>query len=142
MAKTWVLDTETKGTGAHMAPLQRADEIASEDRELSTVTFKRSPAPPTTPAPAAPQRFKVVDVLSARVLAQDVGAREAVGALEHLGSVLDARISVWSARAGRWKLLSLDEQKALWRHRREPRPKRRTGPSGHRAGVTGVVRPR
>jgi hypothetical protein len=31
--------------------------------------------------------------------------------------VLDARISVWSTDARRWKLLSLDEQKALWRLR-------------------------
>ncbi|MEA2152465.1 MAG: hypothetical protein QOI18_698 [Solirubrobacteraceae bacterium] len=120
MAKTWVLDTETKGTGAHMAPLERADEKASEDRGLSTVTFRRPLARASTPAPAAPQRFKVVDVLSGRVLAQDVAAREAVDALEQLRSVLDARVSVWSTQTRRWKLLSLDEQKALWRYRRDP----------------------
>jgi hypothetical protein len=120
MALTWVLDTEAKGTGAHMVPLERADKKASEDRRLSTVTFKRSPARDSTPAPPAPQRFKVVDVLSGRVLAQDAGAREAVSALGQLRSVIDARVSVWSTQAGRWKLLSLDEQKALWRLRREP----------------------
>jgi hypothetical protein len=120
MAKTWVLDTETKGTGAHMAPLQRADTRGSDDRGLSTVTFERIPARDSTPAPAEPQRFKVVDVLSGRVLAHDVAAREAVRALEQLRSVLDARVSVWSEQAGRWKLLSLDEHKAVWRFRREP----------------------
>jgi hypothetical protein len=120
MAKTWVLDTETKGTGAHMVPLESAEGKAAEDRRLSTVTFKRSPAPAATPAAPAPQRFKVVDVLSGRVLAQDVGARDAVSALAQLRSVLDARVSVWSEQAGRWKLLSLDEQKALWRFRRQP----------------------
>jgi hypothetical protein len=120
MAKTWVLDTETKGTGAHMAPLERADRKAGEKRALSTVTFKRSPSERSqAPAPAAKQRFKVVDVLSGRVLAEDVGAREALQALRDLRSVLDARISVWSTDAGRWKLLSLDEQKALWRLRGE-----------------------
>lgn len=118
MAKTWVLDTETKGTGAHMAPLERADRKAGERRELSTVTFKRPGAErPQAPPARAKQRFKVVDVLSGRVLAQDVGAREAVQVLQGLRSVLDARISVWSTGARRWKILSLDEQKALWRLR-------------------------
>jgi hypothetical protein len=116
MAKTWVLDTETKGTGAHMAPLETADRKAGEHRELSTVMLKRSPAR-TAPVSPPPQRFKVVDVLSGRVLAQDVGAREAVSSLRQLRSVLDARVSVRTEPTGRWKLLSLDEQKALWRFR-------------------------
>src|ERR1700712_1570371 len=108
MAKRWVLDTETKGTGAHMAPLERADRKAGEPRELSTVTFKRPAIEgPQGPPPRVKQRFKVVDVLSGRVLAEDVGAREAVRALQSLRSVLDARISVWSTDARRWKLLSL-----------------------------------
>jgi hypothetical protein len=117
MAKTWVLDTETKGTGAHMAPLEKADRKAAEPRELQTVTFKRTPKRREPPAAREKQRFKVVDVLGGRVLAEDVGAREAVAALGELRSVLDARVSVWSTGARRWKLLSLDEQKALWRLR-------------------------
>jgi hypothetical protein len=120
MGKTWVLDTETKGTGAHVVPLEPADAKASQRPGLSTVTLRRGPVRDATPAPPAPQRFKVVDVLSGRVLAQDVGAREAVNALEQLRSVLDARVSVWAEQAGRWKLLSLDEQKALWRFRGGP----------------------
>src|SRR5258707_15005274 len=115
MAKRWVLDTETKGTGAHMAPLERADRKVGEERELSTVTFKRPPKRATPTVPRERQRFKVVDVLGGRVLVEDVGAREAVEALRELRSVLDARVSVWSTDARRWKLLSLDEQKALWR---------------------------
>jgi hypothetical protein len=117
MAKTWVLDTETKGTGAHIVPLESANGKAAEDRRLSTVTLKRSPGHDATPPSPAPQRFRVVDVLSGRVLVHDVGAREAVSALAQLRSVLDVRVSVWSEQAGRWKLLSLDEQKALWRLR-------------------------
>jgi hypothetical protein len=117
MARTWVLDTETKGTGAHMAPLETAARRAGEERELSTVVLKRSPPRKAAPVSPAAQSFKVVDVLSGQVLAQDVGAREAVSALGKLRSVLDARVSVWAEPAGRWKLLSLDEQKALWRLR-------------------------
>jgi hypothetical protein len=117
MAKTWVLDTETKGTGAHMAPLEKADRKAAEQRELQTVTFKRTAERREPPPEREKQRFKVVDVLGGRVLAEDVGAREAVAALGELRSVLDARVSVWSTGARRWKLLSLDEQKALWRLR-------------------------
>lgn len=42
--KTWVLDTETKGTGANMVPLEK-------------VLKKPDPAPvPTRPAPAAESR--------------------------------------------------------------------------------------
>ena len=36
MAKTGVLDTETKGTGAHMAPLERADGKARAALDLAT----------------------------------------------------------------------------------------------------------
>ncbi len=107
----WHLDTETKGTGAHVAPLERAR--GGERRELSTHAFKRPPRPERAPDPPAPRRFKVVDVRSARVLAEDVGAREAIERLEGLSSVLDARVFV-RARSGRWRLLTLAEQRALW----------------------------
>ena len=120
MGKTWVLNSETKGTGAHMAPLESAERKAGDDRALATVRLHRPPRSAVSAAPVK-QRFKVVDVLSSRVLVEDAGAREAIEALEQLRSVLDARVSIWSMDAGRWKLLSLDEQKALWRFRRESR---------------------
>src|SRR3954451_25024357 len=113
MAKTWVLDTETKGTGAHIAPLreQRSREI---EKELALVTLARPARPAREPAPAAPLRFKVVDVLARRVLGEDVGAAEAVGLLEGMRSMLDVRVSVRSPRSGRWRVLDLEEQRALW----------------------------
>ena len=43
MAKVWVLDTETKGTGAHVVPLEKAQERAE-------------PAPPSRPRPQRPDR--------------------------------------------------------------------------------------
>ena len=68
MAKTWVLDTETKGTGAHIAPLKRGERAKS--RELALVRFR----PPTAAGGSASSdakrsvsaqamRFKVVDIL-------------------------------------------------------------------------------
>src|SRR5438874_4735423 len=113
MAKTWILDSETKGTGAHMTPLEDALAKPRSERDLSLVKLERAPAPAQEPAPPEPLRFRVVDVMSARVLGEDIDAREAVGLLEGMHSVLDARIFVRSPGTGRWRLLGLDEQKAL-----------------------------
>ncbi len=118
MAKTWVLDTETKGTGAHIAPLDD-DRPRKRERELDLVTFERPSPTPTEPAAREPLRLKVVDVLGARVLGEDVDVREAVRLLEGLRSALDARIYARERDSGRWRLLSLDEVKALWRFRRD-----------------------
>ncbi len=102
-----------------MAPLRSARGDGDAQRELSLVTLKRPARPARPPEPPPPLRFRVVDVMSGRVLAEDVGAREAVRALEGMRSALDARVSVWSAQAGRWRLLGLEQQRELWgfRHR-------------------------
>jgi len=122
VAKTWVLDTETKGTGAHIAPLPRAREEPLSERELALFLFKRPPRPQEPHEPAPPPRFKVVDVMSARVLAQGIGARATVDLLEGMRSVTDVRIFLWRESTGRWRLLTLAEQKALWGFRRRGRP--------------------
>ena len=115
MAKTWVLDTETKGTGAHIAPLK--DGRPRPERELATVTFDRPARPVEEPAPPAPRTFKVVDVMSARVLAEGADTRETLELLAGMKSVVDARIYVWAPGADRWRLLSIAEQRALWQLR-------------------------
>jgi hypothetical protein len=117
MAKTWVLDTETKGTGAEVVPIEKARAQPRRERDLALVELGGPAKAEPAETPRAPALFKVVDVLSARTLAENVGAREAVRALEGVRSVLDARISVWSAERGRWRLLTLDEAKALWAFR-------------------------
>lgn len=117
MARTWRLDTETKGTGAHIAPLEKAPEDRGGERELATVTLERPPRRLAPPEPAGPLRFKVLDIRSAQVLAEGIDARETVRLLESVGSVVDVRIYVWMARAARWRLLTLDEQRALWQFR-------------------------
>jgi hypothetical protein len=117
VAKTWVLDTETKGTGAHIAPLPRAREEPASERELALFLFKRPRRPLPSHEPLLPLRFKVVDVMSAGVLAEGIGARATVELLEGMRSVTDARIFLWIERTGRWRLLTLAEQKALWSFR-------------------------
>jgi hypothetical protein len=48
MAKTWVLDTETKGTGANVVPLEKS---------VSKPAPKRRPAPrPASPGPKPPRK--------------------------------------------------------------------------------------
>lgn len=53
MAKTWVLDTDTKGTGAQVRPLEDVLE-KPEPREPKPVRKAAKPAAPTPP----PQRRK------------------------------------------------------------------------------------
>jgi hypothetical protein len=116
MAKTWVLDTETKGTGAHIAPLnsEQRDRFASGgERELALVTLERPPRPVEEPVHEA-QRFRVVDVLGAQVLGEGIGVRETLALLAGMRSALDARISVWVPDSERWRLLSLEEHRTLW----------------------------
>jgi hypothetical protein len=115
VAKTWILDTETKGTGAHIAPLK--DGHPRPERELATVSFDRPPRPVVEPAPPAPRMFKVVDVMSARVLADGADTRETLKLLAGMRSVVDARIYVWAPGSDRWRLLSIAEQRALWQLR-------------------------
>jgi hypothetical protein len=61
MAKTWVLDTETKGTGAHVVPLekvQRRPEDAPERRapRPKRPASSKAAAPRRRPAKAEPER--------------------------------------------------------------------------------------
>ncbi len=115
MAKTWILDTETKGTGAHIAPLE--PKPARAERELATVTFERPPRPVQAPEPPAPRTFKVVDVMSAQVLAEGADTRETLELLAGMRSALDARVYTWVPGVERWRLLTLDERRALWEMR-------------------------
>ena len=120
MAKTWLLDTETKGTGAHIVPLEKAHEGPRKDQDLATVTLERPPRLPHAPEePPGPLTFKVLDIRSGRVLGEGIDTRATVEVLEDVGSVVDVRIYVWVPKAARWRLLRLDEQRALWEFRGE-----------------------
>jgi hypothetical protein len=114
MGKTWVLDTETKGTGAHIVPFESTLRRAGREQELALVELDRTPKAARPAEPPEPLRFKLVNVMSSQVLAEGASARETVEALEGLRSVLDARIFVWVAKKNRWRLLTLDQCKVLW----------------------------
>ncbi len=117
MAKTWILDSETKGTGAHIAPLEESTRKPSSEEGLALVQLER-PNRPAEPAEAAPPlAFKIVDVRSAHVLVEGVGARETVDLLREIDSITDVRIYVWSGAVGRWRLLTFAEQRSLWKFR-------------------------
>jgi hypothetical protein len=113
----WVLDTETKGTGANMVPLERVLKRGS-DRVPGFPLPPRQPPP--APAPAPKQlRFKIVDLMTRQALADDVDARRAVEVLEGVRSVVDVTIYARSDPGQAWTRLSFGEAKALWelRHR-------------------------
>jgi hypothetical protein len=123
MARTWILDTETKGTGAHVVPLDQALRKPGPKGERFYVPPKRKPRPPQEPAPKPPRSFKVVDVTTGEVLGAELDTRAAVRVLEDVNSVVDVRIYVWDHAHERWVLLTLGEQRALWDYRgRVPQP--------------------
>jgi hypothetical protein len=114
MAKTWVLDTETKGTGAEMVPLERLQQKLASRGVRPVTAPKLAPRPEPLPEPRQPWRFKVVDVASRRVLAEDADARATLGVLRGVRSVVDVRIYVWRPEESEWELLRIDERKVLW----------------------------
>ena len=116
MGKVWVLDTETKGTGANMVPLDRVLRKGSNSVPGFSLPELKPPAP-KAPEPRAPRQFKVIDVLTREVLAEGLDARATVGVLEQVRSIVDVTIWVWQPEAERWRMLSLEEARALWDYR-------------------------
>jgi hypothetical protein len=117
MGKVWILDTETKGTGANMVPL---DRVLRKPGSGSVEGFRLPPLKPPAPAPAqphAPRRFKVIDVVTREVLADGTDARATIERLEQVRSIVDVTIWVWQPEGERWRMLSLEEARALWDYR-------------------------
>jgi hypothetical protein len=117
MPKVWVLDTGTKGTGASVVPLEKSPAEPAPSAGLPYVPPKRPPPPPKPPEPRKPRRFKVVDVVTREVLAEDADLRATLGALRGVRSVIDVTVSVRRPETESWRMLTLTEQKALWRLR-------------------------
>jgi hypothetical protein len=115
MRRTWILDTETKGTGANVVPLRPANGKRGGGSRPVFVP-RRPPARPT-PAPAAPRprrRFKVVDVMTEQTLAEHADARTTIAVLDNVHRIVDVSVYIWLPGASRWRLLTRPEQRALW----------------------------
>jgi hypothetical protein len=122
MAKIWVLDTETKGTGAEMVPLEKVlKKPAPADERIGVIRGKPGPRPSPPPQPKQPPRFKVADVMSREVLAEGADARATVALLDEIRSVVDVMIYIWDEQADAWRLLTGRDQKVLWGFRRRAR---------------------
>jgi hypothetical protein len=115
--KVWVLDTETKGTGAQMVPLEQVERAREETPEPLWVPPKPRPREPQPPRPRAPRRFRVVDVATREVLADGASARATLAVLAGVRSSVDVTVYVWEPAAGEWRLLTMAEQRALWERR-------------------------
>jgi hypothetical protein len=114
MGREWVLDLDPSGTGAEMRPLDRVLRKPEAKQDLALVRGKPQPRPEQAPEPRKPRRFKVVDVMTQAVKAEDADARATVDLLRDVRAVGDVRIHVWSDDAERWRLLTLAEQRMLW----------------------------
>lgn len=120
MGKVWVLDTDTKGTGAQMVPLEKVLRQPEAVPERPLVPPEPKPRPEPEPEPRPPARFKVVAIMTRQVLAEGGGLRATLEALADVRSVVD--VSVY-ARDGDddWRLLTQRERRLLWELRDRPR---------------------
>jgi hypothetical protein len=116
MGRTWVLDTETKGTGAHMVPLERTTKRSSSVEPVFVPRPPARPREPEAPAPTVktPHTFRIVDVQTRRTLADGASTREAVDVLRDVRSLLDVNVYTWDPERDRWRLLAVSEQRAIW----------------------------
>jgi hypothetical protein len=113
MAKTWVLQTETKGTGANVVPLERATKRPSAPEPVFVTRPPRAREPEPAP-PRAPRRFRVVDVMTRETLVDDGTAAEAIDALRGVGSIVDVTAYVWQPEPGRWRRLTFSELRGMF----------------------------
>ncbi len=116
-SKIWVLDTETKGTGAQVVPLNAVLKKPEPKSEPIFVPPKRRPKPAPEPAPRPPRSFRVVDILSREVLADGASLRETLALLGTVRSTVDVNVRMWEPAEETWRLLSHRELQLLWERR-------------------------
>jgi hypothetical protein len=116
--KVWVLETQTKGTGANVVPLEKVLRQPGSSDSVPGFSFRKpEPREPEEEAPREPYRFKITDVMTREAIAEDVDARGAVAALEGVRSIVDVIVYVWVPEAERWRMLTFGETQALWERR-------------------------
>jgi hypothetical protein len=86
---------------------------------LSLVELHRSGPDKTQAEPDVQpaRRFKVVELTTRRTLAEHASTQATVALLGQIRSSVDVHIFVWQPHAEQWRLLTLDEQRALWEQR-------------------------
>ena len=115
MAKTWVLRTETKGTGAEVVPLESVTQQAtSVEPVFIPRKSTRSADADVEPESRAPLRFRVVDVMTREPLLDDGAGPEAIEALRHVRSIVDVDVYVWHPERDRWRRLTFAEERAMF----------------------------
>ena len=114
MATRWILRTETKGTGAQMVPLESLTTRPSSTEPVFVPRDAPAPVQPAETKPRPPRRFRILDVMTRQPIVDDVGARDAIDALGAVRSLIDVNVYVWQEEHGRWRLLSLPEQRVMW----------------------------
>jgi hypothetical protein len=119
MGKIWVLDTETKGTGANVVPLDKVLKTPAPTKPEPEFLRRRprsQPAPEQAPAPepSRPRRFKVVDVMTRQVVAEDADARTTLDELERFRNLVDVDIFSWDRSRERWRPITMDEKRTIW----------------------------
>jgi hypothetical protein len=98
-----------------MVPLEKVLKKPAPRSEPLFIPPKRAPRAPAPVRPRAPRRFRIVDVATRVVLADDVGARETLEALGDVRSSVD--VHVFIRDGDEWQLLSLAEQRTMWERR-------------------------
>jgi hypothetical protein len=115
MGRTWVLHTETKGTGAQVVPLESVRTNAPSRSQAVFVPRKPSRAPkPQAPPLREAHRFRIVDLVTRETLADGASTAEAVEVLRELRSPVDVNVYLWREQPGHWRLLTQGEKRALW----------------------------
>ena len=122
MGKTWVLHTETKGTGAQMVPLESVEKRPSHVEPVFVPRKPATPAEPEPPKPRAPRMFKVVDLMTRQELADGVLAQEALDVLSEARSIVDVNVYVWQEERERWRPLTFAERRVMWDQAHAPAP--------------------
>ena len=119
----WVLDTETKGTGAQMVPLEKVLRKPGSEPERRRRPLPKPRPKQESPEPVPPRRFRVIDALSRQLLADDANAPETLEVLRSVSQPVDVSVYVWEPKPQEWRLLTVRERKVLWDARR-PRQER------------------
>ena len=105
-----------------MVPLEKVLKKRGAEPALNLVKLgpDADPDPAAPPAESQPRRFKIVDLMTRETIAEDATTQETLEQLARVRSIVDVNVYVWQPRAQRWRLLTLDEERALWASRRRP----------------------